>query len=823
MKRRRKNQGIITVFVILIMVPTVVITGTLVDAARFKLCSSQAAMAADAYGEVVLSEYDNLLKELYGLFSVTQSEDGKKAIEELAQYMNYSFSTNGDQTEFENTFLPYKSVKADISYEAVEGATLSNPNVLMTQISDFMKYRIIEEVLEESGILEVLEGFEAVSADMEAVETRDDITTDSAEILAKIQDYYNILKKINEYPSYIKEREDAFKLYSAALTEVLESEEYEAYVYYLENKEQIDAAKAKVEGYKEPEETEENGETQENALTEEEKELAEKYVDTEAYKKTLEQDFTGWPDLASVSEKSIAFGDVKDLVNELNTIAAKVEKTLRDLTTKVENLREKLPECSEDVKQGIEEDIRDLEQITALTGMFSYTANLLKTTHDVSQQDNENKEHWSTELNKLKGVQQKLLSGKQTEKNWANTIQFDWYSFRQDSSASSLFEALQALCENETEDVQGDKNKGKQEIEKANAKQEEAEASITQDETTEARSIGELASQLETTADNGSVPGIKECLSGGLSLAGLGTAVMDKFLIVSYDFGMFSSRVSGVDPDKDTQDTENTEDYTDKSLTKVEMSRDINYLYGAEIEYLLAGHNDSAKNLNHTRNIICGVRFALNYASTYSIDEINKSIKTIANAAAQAVAASLVGVPAAPLVKVAVSGALRSAFAMMESASDWKLLKQREEVCFYKKDLEDLSLPINDIKGLLGGELAESSGGSSNDEKKKIKLSYEDYTYALLIFFTGSDDILARTSNLITLNVNQSKQKADTLTTLNFKMSDTVTAVKSTCKIKFDFAIVPDNFLQLFSTASTNSTMEKVEEGTYGYSVIRGY
>ena len=54
MKRKRKNQGIITVFVLLIMVPTVVITGTMVDLARLKMCNSQAAMAADSYGEVVL-------------------------------------------------------------------------------------------------------------------------------------------------------------------------------------------------------------------------------------------------------------------------------------------------------------------------------------------------------------------------------------------------------------------------------------------------------------------------------------------------------------------------------------------------------------------------------------------------------------------------------------------------------------------------------------------------------------------------------------------------------------------------------------------------
>ena len=72
--RRRGSRGIITVFVTLIMVPVVAITGIMVDVSRLKLYSSQAVMAADAYGEVILSEFDNLLKELYGLFSVTQNK-----------------------------------------------------------------------------------------------------------------------------------------------------------------------------------------------------------------------------------------------------------------------------------------------------------------------------------------------------------------------------------------------------------------------------------------------------------------------------------------------------------------------------------------------------------------------------------------------------------------------------------------------------------------------------------------------------------------------------------------------------------------------------
>ena len=84
--------------------------------------------------------------------------------------------------------------------------------------------------------------------------------------------------------------------------------------------------------------------------------------------------------------------------------------------------------------------------------------------------------------------------------------------------------------------------------------------------------------------------------------------------------------------------------------------------------------------------------------------------------------------------------------------------------------------------------------------------------------------MLARTSNLITLNMNQAKNKGDTLSTLDFKMQDTVTAVKSTCKVKADFVVLPDNFAEMFySGTKTESQIERLENHYFGYSVIRGY
>ena len=184
-RRSRGSHGIITVFVTLMMVPVVAVTGIMVDVARLKLYSSQAVMAADAYGDGILSEFDNLLKELYGLFSLTQNQEGLEAIDSLTEQMGLSFNPNGDGKSFSG-FMPYKDADVKLSYEKVPGASLSNNNVLMTQISDFMKYRVIQEVLEEEGILGTLLEFDGLDSEMDAMKSRNEITDSCSEALGKI-------------------------------------------------------------------------------------------------------------------------------------------------------------------------------------------------------------------------------------------------------------------------------------------------------------------------------------------------------------------------------------------------------------------------------------------------------------------------------------------------------------------------------------------------------------------------------------------------------------------------------------------------------------
>lgn len=857
MKFFLKNQGVITAFVTMIMVPVVVFTGIFVDMSRFKFCSSQAIMAADAYAEGILGTYDNVLKELYGLFSVSQSEEGKAAIEDIADYVGYSFNPAGDEDFDVEGSMPYATVDVELEYKPIEGATLKDSSVFLTQVSDFMQYRIVGEMVKDSSILDAFGRIQNVGNDSEAMEKVTEIGKSSTKALEYIQTYFENLHKVAQYPEYKEKMEGKYDSYRYLLVSIINSEEYRKYYEYEQYYDEIQQAienREAYELYKNAYPDNNNGEVCPYSLED-------LYPGTEAYL-AREFDYTLINDIKSAiaEEKEdvhdmtgdpIDFENTPDFIDALNDYAGKIDDSLIEIQEKLNELNAQLNsgECSEDVAKGIKEDIKDLETITEMSGEFSYTYSYIEEIHSNKDKNTQNALTYIDQVRLLNTVESQLenrdiVPKNTTGNNWNHTISLLWNDFKDDTRANDLYVQLKEICGTE-ETGEGDKNAGDKKVEAAEEYSRQAKESLENDDEMPPRNIGDLASQLKGKSD-GNEPELGfigvSTLSEGLNM------VIDKFLLTSYNFGMFSSRVTGIevkedDTDnspgegenpvtevvenvteevsgEDSQESDSEEEYADYSLTKVKMSPDVNYLYRAELEYLFGGNTDSKKNWNAARNTICSVRMAFNFASTYSITKINVAINKVANMAAEAVAASGVGLAVAPLVRVAVSAAIRAAIAGMETAAEWAQLKDRESVLLYKKEIGDFEI-VKQLDDIIGGE--ESVLG---EEKKSegIELSYEDYLYLLMLLVVKTDTLTDRTADLITLNVNQSQNDGDTLTNLDFNMADTVTAVESTCKIKMDFVVVPDNFAKMFiSGTTTETTIKSLEERYTGFSLIRGY
>ena len=848
-KLRKNMNGVITVFVVLIMVPVVVITGIMVDMARLKLFAVQVAFASDSYGEVILSEYDNVLKELYGLFAVTQNEDGLAAIEEYAEYIGYSFKPNGNRSELSGAMF-FGDADVSFEYENIEDASFSNSNVLMTQVADYMEFRVVEQVLDETGVFDMIDGFKNMQNDNEAISAVKDVGDGSEKVLGEIETYYKLLVDLKAYEQYLKELKTAVGAYGSVLDDIYSSSGYADYLNFLENEDSIVAAKAEKERL----------EAENKPVSEDTKNLAEQYVDVGAYRTEMKEKIDPKSEaVVKLLDKDL-FKKIPGTIDALRKSAKEIEKGISEVEDKLKVLDGKLANASEDVREGIEQDIKEMRTLQNFSGRFQEICD--KEDEQNNKQNNtDNKAYFHglvyngyDNYKALNVIAEDIISG-DIEANvyWVSSEsdinKIKWWEIPE--GEGTLYTELQKLYSTSASD--SNKKSADEKKDAANGKTDDAVNGISEeDEDTEARSIpNDVMAELKGCESAGTVPSFLDYFESGFSFSNAGdaaAAVYDKFLMTEYDFGMFSSRVTGIEVKQSEDGSKETKTIVEKNLNKAPMSKNINYLYGAELEYIYGGHRESEKNLAAARNTICGVRMTMNFISTYTIKEINTTISRISTAAAEAVTATGIGAFAAPFVKVAVSAALRTAVAALETVEDWKMLKNREDVLLFKSRLEDLTCRnmLTDLLGPISGGEAESpstgkvsldkpSTGELSLEKPstekpaakriEIKMSYEDYLRVLLFVCVSSDTVTRRTSDLITLNVNQSQNKEDTLSApLDFKMSDAYTAVKVTCKAKLDMVVVPDYMLDMFLGGNdTQTQIQAYDDGYIGYTMIRGY
>ena len=786
----KNTRGSITVFVTLIMIPTIFFTGFLTDLARIKLYSNQAIMAADNYGDAVLSEYDNLLKELYGLFAVTQNEKGLEELEKFQEYMKTSFNPaynavsvryfdglqNMDQNgaiSYKNKkgFMPYANNVVNISYVPVENANLANSDVFATQVGDFMKFRIAQSIGDDGDILlQALDAVESTKDDANAIDKKTDLDSKAGETLEKAQAYYKEIKKINKYPDYILNINTE---YQNAITTIEECE----------NKANDEISELQNSEDAEVEASEENIQAIRDKYASEMENAYNAFVDTIEYGDITFATFPSTADTLSDCAQ-----EVEDKMGELKEIRSELQSVLEQ-----ENI-------SDTIKDGITDDLKQLDELFGgKTADFSADNYISLANYEVNQKE-QNSDYELHCLAMKLCVEQMVNSYKDgglAEGKYKEPLKTElWKDFNKNNSYYNLYESLKKcfdISDNEAVEI------AKKKKNDANDKLANAEEKLKEKESTTARNIPSQFGFGKTgTEDNFSLLSMIKTAATYFksnSLSDTKNRLINKVFMVEYDFGMFSSRVTAVDSDKGTKE----------SLTGVPMSKDINYLYPAELEYIFGGYNDSIENLTASRNKILAFRAIVNYSSTYSINDINQTIRHISEAAGSI----------NPILGITVSGALRLAVSGMETAADWEKLKQGNKVVLFKKELNDLT-SYDSIKDLL--DIQAGGDGPQNE----FSLNYEQYLQIMILFLTTSDQVTSRTSNLITLNMNNVIQK-DSFSELDFQMKKAVTAVNASCSVHSDFVVMPGNFAEKFLATDKKNELDAFEKNTYRFTVTRGY
>lgn len=834
----KRSGGSITVLVTLILVPTIFFTGFLVDLSRLKLYGNQAVMTADNYGETVISQYDNLLKELYGLFAVTQDQEAISQLDNLQNYVKSSFNPASNSISWEylkgvqniagvkslEGFMPYQSAEVALSYEFVENANLRSHEIMSTQIGDFMKFRIAQQLLGDgSDIIAAVDSVQKMEKDAKAIDKKLEMDKKAEEIFEAAQKFYSILKDLVKYPEYIKGINQAYSDCETKFLQITDSDSYKTYYAYhtsdqemmksaVEKRDRIEDGEEETQSETEPGEDSAAQNSPNESLSEEEQRLMDiydAYMEDESARKDklvklFDQAIKKIQD--SADAEPINFNNYTQKISALENSAREINNKGADLDTLREQMRSLIHE--EDVTEKLKVQLqKDLDRMDELFSQLEYYTGIAEYIEQNNTSVNSSyKQQTAVIIAKMQEIKDSFLDCEENESDWPEILDSGkWKRFEDKIEYNTLYQSLIKCFESKDSSAEESKKKKKA----ANELLKEAESELEAPEESTARDIPAsfgYGTSYHGGFDLGDLIGeAVECFSANNFLNEANKLLL-KLYTVEYDFGMFSSRVTNVE--EGTEDGE-----TQVSLTGYEKAANINYLYQAELEYILGGSDSSKDNLNAARDKILAIRAVANFTATYSVDEINNLIQGISDAATAI----------NPVLGLVVNGALRLAVAGVETAADWKELKTGKSVVLIKNELKHMtSLQNEKVRNLLGFE-GEQEGSSA---KEGIRMDYEQYLMVMLVFLTSSDTIAERTANLIELNVNAVQQnigKEGTLSELQFKMKDAHTAVNATCTVHLDFVVMPKVFAQSVVSDETYHSLENFEKNSYKFTVTRGY
>lgn len=156
MKFFSRTKGAVSIFLVIILVPMLAVASVMIDSSRLKLGQAAASAAGDITLNTALSQYNNMLKDIYGLFATSQNNES--LLESLGTYYKECIEVNGVNASDANTYVEkimntfgaggstasrdlLNIAVDDFTVSAPEGANLANPLMLKKQITEFMKYR----------------------------------------------------------------------------------------------------------------------------------------------------------------------------------------------------------------------------------------------------------------------------------------------------------------------------------------------------------------------------------------------------------------------------------------------------------------------------------------------------------------------------------------------------------------------------------------------------------------------------------------------------------------------------------------------------------
>ena len=169
-----KSKGTISVFLCLILLPTILVGGMTVDASRIYLSKVVISDAGEMAMNAGLAQYNEILHDEYGLLVMNQSPTEMKS--DLESYFEQSLNALPSESDYKKILDLTKK-----NFEAINviGSEIYRTDVEKQQIIEYMKYRapvcLAEEVIDKfKQFQDTQKMTEAMEAEMEFSEAMQD-------------------------------------------------------------------------------------------------------------------------------------------------------------------------------------------------------------------------------------------------------------------------------------------------------------------------------------------------------------------------------------------------------------------------------------------------------------------------------------------------------------------------------------------------------------------------------------------------------------------------------------------------------------------------
>ena len=228
-RTKRRIQGSISLLLVIILLPTMVLSGIIVDASRVNMAKSMVSSAGDLAVNSMLANYDTILKDVYGLFAVSQDDPAvieanikeyfedtlvsygvtnEAGAESYVQSLmgNFKGWISGTNSVDVSNFMDME-VLNDFKVEKVSGSGLDNPDILRKQIVDYMKYRAPVNV--GLSIFDSIKAFTAVKEQTKVVKAQ----VEAQESLQPVTEGCRVsIDLIREFDEMVLEMDEGTKL-----------------------------------------------------------------------------------------------------------------------------------------------------------------------------------------------------------------------------------------------------------------------------------------------------------------------------------------------------------------------------------------------------------------------------------------------------------------------------------------------------------------------------------------------------------------------------------------------------------------------------------